>query len=414
MSQPLPNSDDRRFTIRFGHDEGRGDETFYPASPVASFSTNSDPTSDQSPGFSRYQLRDETFRDSDRGEGRRRSVGQDLSPPRNPPPAAFNPSFHVSEPRRNSVSQHATYGTDPFDLSSPVAPLAPLSRSARTTSSARRDPTSFAYPSSHPRRNSQETLYDESPLNSRMGGIGGAQGKGTSDPPLPLDSRGHPVKPTLRRSSTEEHLRHLAARQAINLVETHTRDFEPRRRGEYSSARSEDEELELGLPRGEHERAAGILSNLLKLYGNQQQAAGYKRSTSCQTSSSAEGEKSEDDRGRHPSQVRRTQSDASIATTFYDDELVDPFDPRIKKGTSSMETEAPEMDKRRSYSDDGAVEEKIKPRKSRKPSKKESKVYNAMNGKKGESGGKELGDRELKITAQVAGSSSPPPALECR
>lgn len=399
MSQPLNNSGDRRSTIRFGHDEGRRDEEFYPASPVASFSTNNEQPEDPVPGLSRYQLQDNS-RETD---GYRRSYAQpdNFEPPRNPPPAAFNPSFHVSDPHRNSSpARHATWGTDPFDLSSPLSPPQPgLSRTARVTPPAYRGAEpSFAYPSSQPRKTSQDTLYDDSPFNSKTGAKAASS---PTDPPAPLDNNGQPLKPALRRSSTEEHLRHLAARQAINLVESHTRDFEPRRRGQYSSARSEDEEL--GLPRGEHERAAGVLSNLLKLYGNHQQAAGLRRSASCQTSSSWDGEKSEDERGRHPDQLRRTQSDASVATTFYDDEMVDPFDPRMKTKTkSAAEPTAPELSKRRSYSDDGAVEEKIK---SRKPSRRESKVYNAMRGKKGAKEGKSSKDRELRITAQVAGSS---------
>ncbi|KAL8276960.1 hypothetical protein RQP46_010595 [Phenoliferia psychrophenolica] len=395
MSRHSPPSDDR--TIRFGHDEGRGDEMFYPASPIASFSSPGNEHLPQtSPAFTRYQLHDDTYPGEEREAARRRPHLQDSSAPRNPAPATFNPSFEISEPHGSNQARYSTYGTDPFNLTSP-SPISPLRSAHMAAPAPRGGVPSFAYPSSSPRKASHETLYDSSPLNSKTG-------KDNRDTAAPLDSRGQPAKPSLRRSSTEEHQRHLAARQAINLVETHKRDFEPRRRGQYSSARSEDDEdeLELGLPRGEHERAAGVLSNLLKLYGNQKAAGGFKRSTSCQTSSSAEGEKSEDERGRRPSQLRRTQSDASVATTFVDeDEMVDPFDPRNKKAPKKS-AEAPELDRRRSYSDDGAVEEKVKPR---KPSKRESKVYNAMSGKKGDKGGKSSKDakeRELHITAEVA------------
>ncbi|KAK4699716.1 hypothetical protein P7C70_g6543, partial [Phenoliferia sp. Uapishka_3] len=311
----------------------------------------------------------------------------DTSVPRNPPPAALPSSQSISDPFRHSSSvRSAAYGQDLIDTS-PLSPR-PLGRSSRVTPAPNRGTgDTFAYPSSLPRRNSQDTLYDESPYNAEKGGT--PRKSSTSEP---LDSNGRPRRPSLRRESTEEHIRRLAARQAIDIVNSHTRgDFAPRRRRPTSPApRSEDEEL--GLPR-DHERAAGVLSHLLRLYG-QQQAAGLRRSASLHEDSSAEGETGPlRGRGEAP-RLRRSRSDNSVATNFFEDDLVDPYDPSNRK----KRDDGTEMDRRRSYSDDGALDEGIKKRRTAKPAQREDKVYDAMKGK----GAPPPSGGELHITAHVA------------
>lgn len=246
----------------------------------------------------------------------------------------------------------------------------------------------------------------------------------------PLQQQQHPpLKPALRRSSTEEHLRHLAARQAIDIVQTHTRGLDSDRRAARDEESGRDYEDDRDQPRG-----TGVLSNLLKLYGgergNGSGGGGLKRSASMGTQSSwgtsvapsRTGSLDEREKGvgfgsgRRPG-LKKSYSEASLATSL-NEYVLDDDDPRLRDKDSSSEKEKDGggisyMRKARSYSDEGHPEKIGKRfRNDEKELEKERKVYEAMKGKfdkldkdnkkKWKKGKKH---RALAITAHVAGSS---------
>ncbi|KAM0751262.1 hypothetical protein T439DRAFT_229395 [Meredithblackwellia eburnea MCA 4105] len=486
MSHPsnanLSPNGERRSSIRFDHDSGNPDQVFYAAS-VSETATPSiaqhDDEEDQSDGESlanqprRYQLQDSpvssstsptfipgrsTFgRASFGGNSNTRISGGGLN--RTPVTSSYfqnnlrrqsAPLATPPPPQQSPIG--ATYGTNPFDIISPTSSIAPpppsVTRGPRGSppgyrswaSTHHNSPTdSFtSTPPSLPRNTSSSNPFTSSPEPT------------TTRPPFQgqaLDLNGQPVKPSLRRSSTEEHLRHLAARQAIDLVNSHSRatttnsnarnpssiNRTQRLRRSFLEDTPKCEDEELGLPSRsnrrdeeeegmeyEHERvAAGVLSHLLKLYGNQQQqqqawgrgasSGGLRRSSSCHTSSSWDGVNTNDkspeeffDAQGRPVKVprlRRTRSDISLATTYGEDELIDPEDPRFRHRKESFGTE---LGRTLSYSDDEGVKEDMKSvgkkRKSR-AARREGEVLEAM---KGDRKSVKRKDKELQITANVA------------
>lgn len=441
MSYQADNSTPR---IRFGHDEGIPDDVNYALSP---------PPTPQSvePPSERFQRRDPAT-------GRRPSllgIGMDSpsfgeerygprytaddpytqSPPARPPPqirplpAAFvgRPQYHVEPTRQNESprfnpvfspsgyehhddsDQEGYHATPPRQSSPPrrasppsyppPPPIVPLFSRGAPSRPPRPDQPTFQ------RKDSNETLYEEPsfPPAPKWGA------SNRDAPPSTIGANGQPIKPTLRRSSTEEHLRTLAARQAINVVQSHTREFD---RWDRPSRRDQDEEN--GYPqRSDPGRGAGVLSNLLKLYGNNQQ--GLRRSNSVGTASSWGGtsrassmdEKTYAD-SRPP--IRRSQSETSVATSF--NEPLDPDDPRATAADRPQAAAgATRMNRHNSYSSEGHPEAELRSRKKKdakraskteKELKEEDAVRDAMQGKPGKKGKSKKHRKTLEITAHVA------------
>lgn len=136
-----------------------------------------------------------------------------------------------------------------------------------------------------------------------------------------------PLKPALRRTQTEEEAR-KATRDAVDIVQHHTQGM--RRRNIPGAGDGPTME---SMPRN-----AGVLSNLLQLYGAGA-PAGPKRTQS--TGSAWEDEltamsraTSVDSHFMPREKFGRTDSVASFATTLYEEDL-DPDDPRARKRDNS-------------------------------------------------------------------------------
>lgn len=152
-----------------------------------------------------------------------------------------------------------------------------------------------------------------------------------------------PLKPALRRTQTEEEAR-KATRDAVDIVQHHTQGL--RRRN--VPGVGDGPTLE-SMPRN-----AGVLSNLLQLYGA---PSGPKRTAS--TDSRWDGEStamsratSVDSHFAAREKFGRTDSTASSATTLYEEDL-DPDDPRVRKqGTGDKESQKPPLpgSRERTYS----------------------------------------------------------------
>lgn len=159
-----------------------------------------------------------------------------------------------------------------------------------------------------------------------------------------------PLKPALRRTQTEEEAR-KATRDAVDIVQHHTQGL--RRRNVPGAG--DGPTLE-SMPRN-----AGVLSNLLQLYGA---PAGPKRTQS--TESKWDGEStamsraaSADSHFASREKFGRTDSVASFATTLYEEDL-DPDDPRARKQEAqdkeSQKPQVPGMRARQySYADTDAA-----------------------------------------------------------
>lgn len=181
----------------------------------------------------------------------------------------------------------------------------------------------FATPFSPPKHNSDDTLVNE---GWRLGNsVNGAEHEAINiepDPahwPIENNPSPHkqqlPLKPALRRTSTEEQVRRQPARDAVDLAER--------------IRHGDDDELLSG----------GVLSQLLRLHA--MQSGNGKSLTEGNLASLEDGNvgKSEDgmsrvssyDSGLPPSnglRRRRAGSDCSVATTVNVHEL-DPHDPRL-------------------------------------------------------------------------------------
>ncbi|GAA5828749.1 hypothetical protein JCM3766R1_003807 [Sporobolomyces carnicolor] len=192
-----------------------------------------------------------------------------------------------------------------------------------------------AYPSTAPLR-----------VNNQPGVARGRYGS-TSEETLVGEQQPPPLKPALRRSSTEEHLRQQAAREASDLVNSHV---DGHHRTENRAPPRRDEGWEDDLPedwQNQQRAAAGILSNLLRLYGNGQgPVAGMNRGAtqgSHSSTGSYYGDRDHDlrrrnrrsgeaDEGAYPrSRMRRADSTNTVGTSF-EDKVLDPDDPRSKIG----------------------------------------------------------------------------------
>ena len=128
------------------------------------------------------------------------------------------------------------------------------------------------------------------------------------------------LKPALRRTQTEEEARRTT-RNAVDIVHSHTQGLRQRRPGQ-------DDELAT-----EKARNAGVLSNLLQLYGTstvprRSNSADSKwdcESTAISRSGSADSHAPQ--AGRRG--MQRMESAASVATTLYEEDY-DQYDPRVR------------------------------------------------------------------------------------
>ncbi|GAA5858128.1 hypothetical protein JCM8547_005663 [Rhodosporidiobolus lusitaniae] len=194
-----------------------------------------------------------------------------------------------------------------------------------------------------------------------------------------------PLKPALRRSSTEENLRLQAAREAAGIVNSHL-DGRPQQQHQYlAPPPHQHQQRQQGGPRADHDSwggdeeaghwhteqraAAGILSNLLRLYGDGNGLAGMNmhrggdnRSDGSRSSTGSyygSWEREQDLRRRNrprgeadegafrrssggkDDNQRRMQRDPSSWTvgTSLDDKVLEPEDPRPKKAREMNEGE---------------------------------------------------------------------------
>ncbi|GAA5947730.1 hypothetical protein JCM3765_001056 [Sporobolomyces pararoseus] len=203
-------------------------------------------------------------------------------------------------------------------------------------------------------------------VNNQPGVTRGRYGS-TSEETLVGEQQPPPLKPALRRSSTEEHLRQQAAREASDLVNSHV---DGHHRTDNRAPPRRDEGWEDDLPedwQNQQRAAAGILSNLLRLYGNGQgPIAGMNRGAtqgSHSSTGSYYGDRDQDlrrrnrrsgeaDEGAYPRgssnrNMRRADSVNTVGTSF-EDKVLDPDDPRLKIGTGAekwYEAEAIKMAK---------------------------------------------------------------------
>ena len=214
------------------------------------------------------------------------------------------------------------------------------------------------------------------------------------------------LKPALRRTQTEEEARRTT-RNAVDIVHSHTQGLRQRRPGG-----GEDDELAM-----EKSRNAGVLSNLLQLYGT---STVPRRSNSSESkwdgesnvmSRAASAESHVQAPGRRG--MQRMESNASMATTLYEEDL-DPHDPRIReKGPFDNEKAAPPGSRTRRYSysggDDAASIRSKRSfkdliRRRRSFALDEDAVYGDLTGKKGNIPvNSQTRKRRLSITKHVAG-----------
>ena len=124
------------------------------------------------------------------------------------------------------------------------------------------------------------------------------------------------LKPALRRTQTEEEARR-ATRDAVDIVHAHTQGLRQRKGGA-------DEDG--GRSAAEKSRNAGVLSNLLQLYGT---STVPRRSNSTGAESEALSRSTSVESKVQP-RMNRMDSNVSMATTLYEEDL-DPHDPRLRQ-----------------------------------------------------------------------------------
>lgn len=281
-----------------------------------------------------------------------------MPPPINYPAAPHNPPPTVIV-SRDPMSMEDMYG-DVGGYAVPSRPLpAPTHGSGLPERGLDRSGHESSVPTyTNPFDNPSPYPSTTAPLrtnNNQLGVVRGRYGS-TSEETLVGEQQPPPLKPALRRSSTEEHLRQQAAREASDLVNSHV---DGRHRTENPTRPRKDEEWEDEVGedwQNQQRAAAGILSNLLRLYGNGQggPVAGMNRGmTQGSTSSTGSyyNEKDQDlrrrnrrsgeaDEGAFPrggsnkSRMRRADSTNSVNTvgTSVEDKVLDPDDPRSKIG----------------------------------------------------------------------------------
>ncbi|GAA5977520.1 hypothetical protein JCM11641_000987 [Rhodosporidiobolus odoratus] len=335
MSNPTsPDGAARR--IRFSHDDGRPDDVMYPDHAA---SPQPPPPSNQ-PGFPQPNLIN-PFDGYSQPHPAPPHPDYSAAPPI---PDIYGYNDHPSAYPALSITRPAPAQTQGSGLpasginrqgSTPAAPAYPYSEPASHSSTP---PLRFNGPTSNvPYRNStasQDTLV------------------GDSAPPL---------KPALRRGSTEEHLRLQAAREAAGMVDSHLGRPQqpnllappPRQNGPPRPGYDgyDDEEAEHW--QSQQRAAAGILSNLLRLYGNGDGAAGmnmHRGGGGSDGSRSSTGsyygswEREQDLRRRNrrnneadegaftqaPGRMRREPSTWTVGTAI-EDKVYAPEDPRARK-----------------------------------------------------------------------------------
>ncbi|BGP21069.1 hypothetical protein JCM10213_007587 [Rhodosporidiobolus nylandii] len=359
-SSPFANSDpsnpaSRR--IRFSHDDGQADEMFSPAqSPLPQGLAPPLPFPGQMQGLAN------PFANADAYP---RGPPPHLQPPYAPPPS-HSPSPPVEG--YNDLAGHPAMGALPrpppaqtqgsgFAASGVNRPGfgSPFEQPPASTPPLRFNPTTGGRFSTA----SQDTLVD------------------TSAPP-PANT----LKPALRRSSTEEHLRLQAAREAAGMVDAHlgvpprqppppfsqppmpnSNYLAPPPRPDQPPSRErpgydgwDEEQAETW--QSEQRAAAGILSNLLRLYGENGLSAatggmGMHRGGGSSSSRSSTGsyygwereqelrrrnrKNGEADEGAFPRGGGGMKRQASTWTvgTAIEDKVLDPHDPRAKNDSSS-------------------------------------------------------------------------------
>ncbi|GAA5935400.1 uncharacterized protein JCM15063_001023 [Sporobolomyces koalae] len=301
MSDDTRSSNNRH--IRFSHDQGQADQ-YFPAQGMNSPTNN---VAHNPPPAVLAQRESMSLEDM-------YSDGTNYSVPSRPQPATTHgsglPERGLDRPGTDNV---APSYTNPFDIPS--------------------------YPSTAPLR-----------VNQQPGLTRGRYGS-SSEETLVGEQQAPPLKPALRRSSTEEHLRQQAAREASDLVNSHV---DGRRPHDNRPVPQRGEGWEDDLPedwQSQQRAAAGILSNLLRLYGNGQgPVAGMNRGMtqgSHSSTGSYYGDRDQDlrrrsrrtgeaDEGAYPrgsntNRMRRGESTNTVGTSF-EDKVIDPDDPRSKIG----------------------------------------------------------------------------------
>ncbi|GAA5899654.1 hypothetical protein JCM5296_001388 [Sporobolomyces johnsonii] len=301
--------------IRFSHDAGQPDQVYLPnpysmSHPAANLSPSPvvynpppvPPPSSSPPARSSFaEVHPDVSRFSPTGparpvpaatHGSGLPVGGLDRPGQNPPAPAYN---------NNPFNEPSYYSTPPLRYNQPNS--IPQSQPNST-------------PQARPRygSTSEETLVGEAP------------------PPL---------KPALRRSSTEEHLRLQAAREAAAVVDSHVD-------GRHQARRIDDwDDDDDEAWQTEQRAAAGILSNLLRLYGNGNQTlapmnmnrGGNGSDGSHSSTGSYYGDREQDLRRRHrrageadegafPRPANRMRRNDSTLTNATQDRVYEPEDPR--------------------------------------------------------------------------------------
>ncbi|GAA5872386.1 hypothetical protein JCM16303_004503 [Sporobolomyces ruberrimus] len=293
--------------IRFSHDQGQPDQYFSPPLPPTMSSNQIQPFVAHNPPPAVPAPRESMSTEEMYADVAGYSV------PARPTPA---PTHGSGLPERgldrSGFENSAPTYTNPFDIPS--------------------------YPSTAPLRVNQPSV-----TRGRYGS--------TSEETLVGEQQPPPLKPALRRSSTEEHLRQQAAREASDLVNTHV---DGRHRTDNRPIPRRDEGWEDDIPedwQNQQRAAAGILSNLLRLYGNGQgPVAGMNRGNtqgSHSSTGSYYGDRDQDlrrrnrrtgevdegafPRGGNTNRMRRADSTNTVGTSF-EDKVLDPDDPRSKIG----------------------------------------------------------------------------------
>lgn len=214
------------------------------------------------------------------------------------------------------------------------------------------------------------------------------------------------LKPALRRTQTEEEARRTT-RNAVDIVHSHTQGLRQRRPGQ-------EDDMAM-----EKSRNAGVLSNLLQLYGT---SSVPRRSNSAD--SKWEGESNVMSRATSAESHRpvasrrgmqRMESSASMATTLYEEDL-DQYDPRIREKSTYDDEKArsaPPGSRMRRYSysggDDAASIRSKRSfkdliRRRRSFALDEDAVYSDLTGKRGSVPvNSQTRKRRLSITKHVAG-----------
>lgn len=362
LSNPNPDSSRR---LRFSHDEGHSDDVHYSSSPSPQqpYYTNSNPFADtqsyaspppcqnQQPYSSPSPLSHSHTLPSARPTTVNDTYGyQDFS---------AHPALSVPRPvpAQTIGSGLPASGINRQGFAAPPYP----SPSHTLPSSTAASVDAFGQPRSRYSSASQETLVSELPPVA-------------------------PLKPALRRSSTEEHLRLQAAREAAGMVDSHlggrpqgqrssslapppSSSSSPHRQHPSSSACADLEGWNDDDPEGWHSEqraAAGILSNLLRLYGdgrgpgmNMHRGGSGSRSDGGSRSptgsnygnSSWEREqelrrrhrgKGEADEGAFPDRRMKRASSTWTVGTNAEDKVYAPEDPRARGGRRSEEREKDE------------------------------------------------------------------------